>query len=126
MTCVPGTRLAAVCGTAPFAGFHYCRYGLARALRGRCWWRRASSCRRARPTPGVEGIELPAHPFFLATLFQPQVGALAGNSLHPLIGAFLDAARRRRGRLAPPRRLVPQGCAKIDPRSGSYNLPDAS
>ena len=31
---------------------------------------------------------------FVATLFQPQVGALAGRPLHPLIGAFLEAAAR--------------------------------
>jgi len=43
----------------------------------------------------VEGIELPAHPFFVATLFQPQVGALAGRPLHPLIGAFCAAAATR-------------------------------
>ena len=49
-------------------------------------------CARA-PDAGVEGIELASHPFFLATLFQPQVGALAGAPLHPLIGAFLDAVR---------------------------------
>jgi CTP synthase (UTP-ammonia lyase) len=47
------------------------------------------------PDAGVEGIELPGHPFFVATLFQPQVGALAGRPLHPLIGALLDAAGGR-------------------------------
>ena len=45
------------------------------------------------PDAGVEGIELPTHPFFVATLFQPQVGALAGRPLHPLIRAFLEASR---------------------------------
>jgi CTP synthase (UTP-ammonia lyase) len=29
---VPGTRLAALCGTEPFAGFHFCGYGLAAAF----------------------------------------------------------------------------------------------
>jgi hypothetical protein len=47
---------------------------------------------------GVRGfqytaLEPPAHPFFLAALFQPQIGALAGRPLHPLIDAFCDAAR---------------------------------
>ena len=37
------------------------------------------------PDAGVEGIELPGHPFFLATLFQPQVGALDGRPRHPLV-----------------------------------------
>ena len=29
VTAVPGTRLAAMCGTEPFTGFHWCSYGLA-------------------------------------------------------------------------------------------------
>ena len=29
VTCVPGTLLAAICGDAPFTGFHFCDYGLA-------------------------------------------------------------------------------------------------
>ena len=45
---------------------------------------------------GVEGIELPGHPFFVATLFQPQIGALSGAPLHPLIAAFAEAAARVR------------------------------
>jgi CTP synthase (UTP-ammonia lyase) len=44
---------------------------------------------------GVEAIELPSHPFFIATLFQPQVGAANGGPLHPLIGALWAAARER-------------------------------
>ena len=47
------------------------------------------------PDAGVEGIELPGHPFLVATLFQPQVGASRGGPLHPLIAALLQAARER-------------------------------
>jgi CTP synthase (UTP-ammonia lyase) len=47
---------------------------------------------------GVEGIELPGHPFFVATLFQPQIGALSGAPLHPLIAAFAGEAARVRVR----------------------------
>jgi CTP synthase (UTP-ammonia lyase) len=92
VTCVPGTRLAAICGVEPFAGFHWCGYGLAPAFEAALAAAGVVVCARA-PDAGVEGIELPAHPFFVATLFQPQVGALAGEPLHPLIGAFLDAVR---------------------------------
>ncbi len=42
---------------------------------------------------GVEAIELPEHPFFLATAFQPQVGASDSERLHPLIEAFLGGCR---------------------------------
>jgi CTP synthase (UTP-ammonia lyase) len=39
---------------------------------------------------GVEIVELRGHPFFMATLFQPQGGA-DGEPLHPLLAAFADA-----------------------------------
>jgi CTP synthase (UTP-ammonia lyase) len=38
----------------------------------------------------VEIVELRGHPFFMATLFQPQGGA-DGEPLHPLLAAFADA-----------------------------------
>ena len=90
VTPVPGTRLAAICGTAPFTGFHWCGYGLADAFVARLEASGVVVSARA-PDAGVEGIELPGHPFFVATLFQPQVGALAGEPLHPLILAFAEA-----------------------------------
>jgi CTP synthase (UTP-ammonia lyase) len=40
---------------------------------------------------GVEGVELPHHRFFLATLFQPQVGSVAGQPLHPVTSNFAAA-----------------------------------
>jgi CTP synthase (UTP-ammonia lyase) len=40
---------------------------------------------------GVEAIELPDHPFFMATAFQPQVGANESRRLDPLIRALLGA-----------------------------------
>ena len=94
VTCVPGTRLAAISGTDPFLAFHWCNFGLSAS------W--IASLERAglvvaahAEDAGVEGIELPSHPFFVATLFQPQVGAANGGPLHPLIGAFCAAARER-------------------------------
>jgi CTP synthase (UTP-ammonia lyase) len=94
VTCVPGTRLAAICGSEPFSGFHWCNFGLSAS------W--IASLERAglvvaahAEDAGVEGVELRSHPFFVATLFQPQVGAANGGPLHPLIGAFCAAARER-------------------------------
>jgi CTP synthase (UTP-ammonia lyase) len=92
VTCVPGTRLAELCGTEPFPGFHWCNYGLADEFVDALTAAGVVISAHA-PDAGVEGIELPGHPFFVATLFQPQVGALAGRPLHPLIEALLDAAR---------------------------------
>lgn len=94
VTCVPGTRLAAICGTAPFRGFHWCNFGASDRWIGeleRCGLVVSAHADDA----GVEGVELPSHPFFMATLFQPQVGAANGGPLHPLIGAFCAAAAER-------------------------------
>ena len=92
VTCVPGTRLAELCGTEPFPGFHWCNYGLADEFVEPLTAAGVVVGAHA-PDAGVEGIELSDHPFFVATLFQPQVGALAGRPLHPLIAAFLETAR---------------------------------
>jgi CTP synthase (UTP-ammonia lyase) len=102
VTCVPGTRLAAICGTAPFTGFHWCNYGLADAFVERLADAGVVISAHA-PDAGVEGIELPDHPFFVATLFQPQIGALGGAPLHPLITAFVEEAARARVDAAPRR-----------------------
>ncbi|HTE59270.1 MAG TPA: gamma-glutamyl-gamma-aminobutyrate hydrolase family protein, partial [Solirubrobacteraceae bacterium] len=95
VTCVPGTRLAAICGTAPFTGFHWCSYGLAGGFVERLEAAGVVVSAHAADA-GVEGIELPDHPFFVATLFQPQIGALSGAPLHPLIAAFAEEAARVR------------------------------
>lgn len=89
---VPGTRIAEICGAAPFTGFHWCGYGLDPAVESRL--QNAGVVLSARaPDVGVEAIELPDHRFFIATAFQPQVGAGDSRTLHPLIRAFLDASR---------------------------------
>jgi CTP synthase (UTP-ammonia lyase) len=91
VTPVLGTRLAAICGERPFEGFHWCGFGLepgAADTLAECGVTLAAHA----PDAGVEAIELPEHPFFIATAFQPQVGSAASGELHPLIAAFLDAA----------------------------------
>ena len=45
------------------------------------------------PDSEVRIVELPSHPFFMATLFVPQMNSTAENP-HPLIRAFVSAARR--------------------------------
>jgi CTP synthase (UTP-ammonia lyase) len=82
---VAGTRLAAICGTEPFTGFHFCNYGLAADLPGLQVSAHAEDA-------GVEAFELPDHPFYLATLFQPQVGTSERGVLHPVLQALLSAA----------------------------------
>lgn len=94
VTPVAGTRLAAICGTAPFEGHHQCGYGLADAYEAVLAGAGVVISAHA-PDAGVEGIELPGHPFFVATAFQPQVGSSQSGAVHPLIAALLDAAAAR-------------------------------
>jgi CTP synthase (UTP-ammonia lyase) len=42
----------------------------------------------------VRALELPSHPFFLGTLFQPERSALQ-NQPHPIVQAFVQAALAR-------------------------------
>jgi CTP synthase (UTP-ammonia lyase) len=44
------------------------------------------------PDGAIRAVELPDHPFFVATLFQPERSAASGRP-HPLVAAFLNAAR---------------------------------
>ena len=92
VTAVPGTRVAGLCGTAPFAGFHFCSYGLAPGVVERVVAAGLVVSATA-PDAGVEAVELPSHPFYVATLFQPQVGSSHTGVLHPLVGALVAAAR---------------------------------
>lgn len=91
VTAVPGTQMYDLSGPEPLIGFHWCNFGLAPSfvdlLTGSGLVISAVS-----DDAGAEALELPDHPFFLATLFQPQVGSIAGKPLHPIIQAFLAAA----------------------------------
>jgi CTP synthase (UTP-ammonia lyase) len=72
-------------------GYH-CRYGLNPAFEATF----ADSGLRvaARGAGGeVRAVELTGHPFFVATLFQPERSALRGER-HPLVAAFVAAAAR--------------------------------
>jgi CTP synthase (UTP-ammonia lyase) len=100
---VSGTRLASICGKEAFGGMHFCGYGLATEHESTVEAAGATISARADDV-GVEAIELSDHPFFLATAFQPQVGAGSTGQLHPLLGAFVsalaDAASRDAARLS--------------------------
>ena len=91
VTCVRARASPPSAASSPLSAFTGAATGWLRTSSRRCAAGVVVSARA--PDAGVEGIELASHPFFLATLFQPQVGALAGAPLHPLIGAFLDAVR---------------------------------
>jgi len=48
------------------------------------------------PDAGVEIVELPGHPFYVGTMFQPQMSPAGDGREHPLIEAFFAAARAER------------------------------
>lgn len=88
---IDGTRLRTIYGHEPFMGFHYCNFGLAEHYVDQLSDQNLIVSARAIDA-GVEGIELSDHPFYIATLFQPQVGSIAGKPLDPLIARFIEAA----------------------------------
>jgi len=88
----PGSRLARAYGADRGVETYHCRYGLDP---GHAHLLEEGPLRIvARDGAGeVRAVELDGHPFFVATLFQPERAALAGRA-HPLINAFAEAASR--------------------------------
>jgi CTP synthase (UTP-ammonia lyase) len=85
----PGTRIASAYGTNETTEGYRCRYGLNPEFQVALV---AGPLRAAADdeTGEVRALELEGHPFFVATLFQPERAALTGR-LAPLVVAFLGA-----------------------------------
>ena len=87
---VRGTRFAEIV-SAPFTGMHYCNYApSAEALRllvDAGWVIGADA-----DDVEAEVLDLGTHAFFVLSLFQPQIGALVGRPLHPLLREFVREA----------------------------------
>jgi CTP synthase (UTP-ammonia lyase) len=86
----PGSRLAQAYGTAGADEGYHCRYGINPALAG------ALTAGPLRATAwdaagDIRGVELAGHPFFVATLFQPERAALQGR-VPPIALALVRAA----------------------------------
>ncbi|HZL44853.1 MAG TPA: hypothetical protein VFC28_01385 [Opitutaceae bacterium] len=90
ITFVSDSRLHAIFGGKPALEGYHCSYGLNPAWRGRL---EAAGLRFTGfdSNAEVRAAELPDHPFFVGTLFQPERSALR-NEPHPLITAFVRAA----------------------------------
>jgi len=93
VTPVAGTRFASWV-PEPFLGMHFCSYAPAPAVVARLEGAGVVVGATA-PDAGAEVLELPGHPFYVTSMFQPHVGALAGAPVHPLVTAFSDAVRER-------------------------------
>jgi CTP synthase (UTP-ammonia lyase) len=95
----PGTRIHAILGREEIHEEHFCNYELNPAFQEQ--FVAAGLKITGEDDNGVaRAVELPGHRFFLATLFQPQLSSEAERP-HPLIIAFLEAARAfQQGRAA--------------------------
>ena len=94
VTVVPGTRAAALYGPARVViEDYYCRYGVNPEYRSRL-----EAGGLAVSGVGSDGevriVELPDHPFFLATLFLPQTRSTRARP-HPLLVGYAAAVERR-------------------------------
>jgi CTP synthase (UTP-ammonia lyase) len=98
----PGSLIQGVMGVERSVERYHCAYGVARPYIERL---EAAGVRfSARDEQGeVRALELGGHPFFLATLFQPELAG-DGTRAHPVIRAFATAcaqhARDRAGAVA--------------------------
>ncbi len=90
VTLQAGSRLEAAYGTSSVVEEYHCSYGLARPNE---WIFKDGPLRIVgRDNEGeVRAVELDGHPFFVATLFQPERAALA-NKTPPMVRAFVEAA----------------------------------
>jgi CTP synthase (UTP-ammonia lyase) len=92
LTLRPGTRIRAAYGQAEIVEPYQCRYGLNQAFVDRLT---SGSLQVGAQAAGqVRALELADHPFFVASLFQPERAALIGT-VPPLVKAFVAAAGRR-------------------------------
>jgi CTP synthase (UTP-ammonia lyase) len=85
----PGSRIASAYGATEAREGYRCRYGLNAEFRSALL---AGPLRAAAEDEDgeVRAVELDGHPFFVATLFQPERAALAGKSV-PLAVALVSA-----------------------------------
>ena len=98
----PGSRLAAIYGAAEAREEYFCNYEVNPDFTPRL--EQAGLTVTAWGAQGEpRAVELNGHPFFLATLFQPQLTSGATQMPHPVIVAFLKAAREfQRARVRKP------------------------
>lgn len=92
---VPGSRIARAYGTDGATEEYHCSYGLNPEFQPHL----VSGPLRATAhdvSGEVRAVELDGHPFFVATLFQPERAAVRGDRA-PLVGAFVAACVQRHG-----------------------------
>jgi CTP synthase (UTP-ammonia lyase) len=96
VTPVAGTRFGGWVD-APFTGMHFCNYAPTVEVVDRLVTAGVVVGATADDA-GAEVLEFPDHPFYVVSMFQPHIGALAGAPVHPLVLAFAEAAREASAR----------------------------
>jgi CTP synthase (UTP-ammonia lyase) len=90
----PGSRVAALYGAEIACEQYYCNFGV-----NPTYIPLLSTGPLLIVGSDAEGevrvVELPEHPFFIGTLYVPQLG-VSKNRLHPLVNGFLKSATRAR------------------------------
>ena len=95
MTVRQDTRLAEIMGAGEHDEAFFCNYQADPAYIPR--YVASGVCISAiGPQGELRGIELTEHPFFIATLFQPQLTSKATGKPHPLIVGYLRSTQRSR------------------------------
>ncbi|HEV2238455.1 MAG TPA: hypothetical protein VGR57_17490 [Ktedonobacterales bacterium] len=89
----PGSHLAAIYGTTEAVEGYHCSYGLNPAYADR-FTTGALRITGADDAGEVRAVELAGHPFFIATLYQPERSVTSGAA-HPLVTAFVAAAAQQ-------------------------------
>lgn len=91
LTLVPGSRAARLYGAATAGEDYFCNYG----VDPRYWPELEAAGLRVTARDSGDGdpriVELPDHPYYVATLFVPQVGSRP-TAPHPLIVGHVEAA----------------------------------
>ena len=91
---VPGTQAHRIYGKEEVTEVFACNYGLNEAFEDQIESKELRVSGYDEDGT-VRMVELPEHPFFISTLFVPQVVSQVGKP-HPLIVAYLEAASRFR------------------------------
>lgn len=86
---VPGSRIAKAYGTLEAVEGYRCRYGLNPAFQAQLLAGGDLYIAATDAAGEIRALEIKRHPFFVATLFQPERGALRGV-LPPLVRAFVQ------------------------------------
>src|SRR5439155_18870998 len=94
---IQGSRLAKITGREQWVEEYFCNYEVDPSFRQRVGKEKAEMQIAATGNSGeIRAVEISRHPFYLATLFQPQLTSIATGAAHPIIVAYLQSAADNR------------------------------